>query len=359
MATPLATSVQTSTGTWATFPMGRLDEAANTFWQLFFQPHGASSWSNQVEATATATNGGLVLSSSSASLVVGVRPSADLKFTPVVATSNAGRSWSQGLIDAELATRPDALTEATRQQGLALVNNPGGAEVLASGDKSLSSWSRLTSQTALAHTGAGRSCRLSALTAVGFAGDRPLVGGDCERPGKVGLFTQAGPGWSLALVALPAALADGTSEVLSLGVTGTGAGAPTGTAALVAVRAAGAAHLVLTWPGTAGRWLTSPSFLLQPGAEVVSYGSAGDGRMFVLVMLTSGSEQLVVVGARSGWQVLPSPPRGTETVAFAASMVSAFVPNTTKLTIWSLGTGRRSWAKRQSAQVALQFGSSP
>ena len=59
--TPLATSVQTLDGTWATIPMGRLDEPLNTFWQLFYRPNGAVAWSNRVEATATATNGGLVL----------------------------------------------------------------------------------------------------------------------------------------------------------------------------------------------------------------------------------------------------------------------------------------------------------
>ena len=77
--TPLATSVQTAAGTWATIPMGHLGQPLNTFWQLFFQPPGATSWSNQVEATATATNGGLVLASAGdRSVIVGVRPSVRL-----------------------------------------------------------------------------------------------------------------------------------------------------------------------------------------------------------------------------------------------------------------------------------------
>ncbi len=110
--TPLATSVQTATGTWATLPMGRLDQPLNTFWQLLFRPAGATSWSNQVEATATATNGGLVLSPRGGSLIVGVLPSVDLTFTPLVATADRGRSWSTGLITAGLAARPDALASA-------------------------------------------------------------------------------------------------------------------------------------------------------------------------------------------------------------------------------------------------------
>ena len=64
--TPLATSIQTAQGTWATVAMGHLDDPDNTFWQLFFRPAGSIAWSNQVEATATATNGGLVLARSAA-----------------------------------------------------------------------------------------------------------------------------------------------------------------------------------------------------------------------------------------------------------------------------------------------------
>ena len=96
--TPLATSVQTAAGTWATIAMGHLGQPLNTFWQLFFQPPGATSWSNQVEATATATNGGLVLASAGdRSVIVGVRPSVRLSFTPLIATSNGpvrGRTGS-------------------------------------------------------------------------------------------------------------------------------------------------------------------------------------------------------------------------------------------------------------------------
>ena len=123
--TPLATSVQTSDGTWATIPMGRLDEPLNTFWQLFYRPNGSVRWSNRVEATATATNGGLVLASAGPSLLVGVRPSVDLTFTPLISTSDGGRSWSDGLVAKEMAARPDALATAAGH-ALALVNSRCG-----------------------------------------------------------------------------------------------------------------------------------------------------------------------------------------------------------------------------------------
>ncbi len=88
--TPLATSVQTSAGTWATVPMGNLQQPLNTFWQLFFRAPGAASWSNKVEAAATATNGGLVLASAEGrSVIVGIRPSARLTFSHLITTSDA------------------------------------------------------------------------------------------------------------------------------------------------------------------------------------------------------------------------------------------------------------------------------
>ena len=62
LPTPLATSVPAGGGTWATVAMGDLGQPLNTFWQLLFRPAG-TMWSDHVEATAVATNGGLVLAS--------------------------------------------------------------------------------------------------------------------------------------------------------------------------------------------------------------------------------------------------------------------------------------------------------
>ena len=49
--TPLATSLESAGATWATIPMGNLDQPLNTFWQLFELPQGATRWSNQVQST--------------------------------------------------------------------------------------------------------------------------------------------------------------------------------------------------------------------------------------------------------------------------------------------------------------------
>ena len=78
----LATSVQTSAGTWATVPMGHLDQPLNTFWQLFFRASGTSSWSNATSTLATATNGGLIIATPDGqSVEVGIRPANRLTFS--------------------------------------------------------------------------------------------------------------------------------------------------------------------------------------------------------------------------------------------------------------------------------------
>ena len=156
LPTPLATSVQAGGGTWATVAMGDLGQPLDTFWQLLFRPSGASSWSDRVEATAVATNGGLVLASGSDSLVVGVRPSNDLTFSPLISTSNGGRSWSNGLLNQGLVSRPQALASA-RRRALAIVQGGEGAQVLRD-TKDSSAWQPVTTVRALASTPSSRAC---------------------------------------------------------------------------------------------------------------------------------------------------------------------------------------------------------
>ena len=105
----LATSIETSAGSWVTVPMGHLDQPLNTFWQLFFRPRGARQWSNTASALAVATNGGLVLATDAGkSLTIGIRPTNYLAYSPLIVTSNA-RSWSSATPLGALAEQPDAL----------------------------------------------------------------------------------------------------------------------------------------------------------------------------------------------------------------------------------------------------------
>ncbi len=355
LPTPLATSVQTSAGTWATVPMGDLQQPLNTFWQLFFRPPGAASWSNQVEAAATATNGGLVLASGEGrSLIVGIRPSARLTYSPLITTSDAGRSWSDGLVTEGLAARPDALAANASGQALALVNDRDGTEVLSSaGD--LSNWRPVVSQSALAAApGPGQSCGLGSLTAVGYLADQALIGGSCSRPGVVALFGQSGGAWRLVGPALPRSLERGRVEVLGLGA------ARASTFALVGVSSGNRTNIVAAWSGTRGRWSTSSSLTLRPDEQLASFGPAGGSGLFVLLREASGADGLFVSeGSTSAWRELPSPPPGTTTVAFGAGApVVALVAGATVATVWSLGPTSSTWTESQVIHVPIQYGSS-
>ena len=88
-AVPLATSMASTVGTWVVLPMGHLHDPENTFWQMLFEPTGSTTWSNQVEATAVATNGGVVLAATPGGAVIaGVRPANKLRYSPLVVTTD-------------------------------------------------------------------------------------------------------------------------------------------------------------------------------------------------------------------------------------------------------------------------------
>jgi hypothetical protein len=351
IAVPLATSIHTAAGTWAAVAMGHLDDPLNTFWQLFYRPAGAVEWSNQVGATAVATNGGLVLAANGGrTLVVGVRPTNLLTFSPLLATSNGGRSWSNGLSPGGLARRPYALATGPSGQGLALVDSHGVAQVLAS-PTGLTGWAPLVTEAGLA----GSSCGLRALTAVGYLGTGAVVAGACDRPGVVGLFSSTAGGWTLIGPSLPSQLAGGRVEVLALLAAGAGL------RVLLAVAAPTGTSLLGAWtPGPGRAWTTSPPLPLTASQTLVSVGpDSGDG-MFVLVSGASGRENLYVVhGPGQSWGALPAPPPGTATVAFQPDRTTdALAVNDTLLTVSTAGPHSSGWTKSQTLNVDIPFGSS-
>lgn len=353
LATPLATSVPTSVGTWATFPMGRLSQKKNTFWQLFFRPPASSSWSNKVEATATATNGGLVLASGGGpAMVVGVRPSLDLTFTPLISTSDGARSWSDGLISQRLAARPSALAAGAHGRMLALVSAGGGSEVIGTAGN-LSAWRPLVTRRALAAGPAGRACGLTSLTAVGFLASRPVVAGACAEPGAVGIFSLREGQWRSAGPELGPALRRQGAQVLGMGRS------QGRTWALLALSSPGGPALVACWSRAGGRWAVSPPLTLSPVERLASYGPGAAGGLYVLVRGRGGKERLSMSQQGRSWQLLAPPPAGTATLAEgAASALDAFVPSGKLLTISALAPGAHRWVKAQTVHVAIQYGSS-
>lgn len=365
--TPLATSIQGAGGTWAAVPMGHLDQPLNTFWQLFFRPTSSDSWSDKVQVTAVATNGGLVLASpgsggssatSGASLLVGVPAAYKLTFSPLVFTSDAGKSWSPGLLPGGLAKHPDALAVAPSGQALALVYKGGGAEVL-SDSGGLSSWSALSTASSIAKSDAGRRCGVASVTAVAYIASVPLIGASCTKAGSVGIFTDAAGNLRALGPTLPSSLAGGDVEVLSLTSSGTG------TVALLASTTRAGSSLVGAWTTDGGqRWNLSAPLDLPPSETVASYGPGIGNGEFVLAKDEAGAGQgggriEVVSGPGKAWSQLPTAPAGTATLAFGASgRVEALAVDDTLLTVWSLDGKSSSWVKGQVVSVPVQFGSS-
>jgi len=352
---PLATSLQSAAGTWATLPMGHLTQPLNTFWQLFFRPTGTTAWANEVDATATATNGGLVLASAAGQpFIAAVRPANLLHFSPLISTTDGGRSWSNGLLPKGLGASPDALSTAPGGPTLALVESGLHAQVLASaGD--LSTWRTLTTARRLASGEGGTACGLLSLTAVASLAGHAIVGASCSRPGVVGIFTARGSTWTLDRLTLPRSIRQGRVQVLAL------EGSPSGLSALLASTAKSGTTLVAARTDGTG-WTVSPGPVVAPGRHLISFGPTAGTGLFALLSAPSGAVRLVVdSGSGGAWQQMPSPPPGTATVAFdpdAAPTVAAFAVHKSTVTVWTLAAADGQWAKGQVIHVKIQFGSS-
>jgi hypothetical protein len=352
---PLATTLRTPAGTWATLPMGHLSDPANTFWQLFFEPRGTGPWSDRVEATGVATNGGIVMAATAKSLVVGVLPSALLRFSPLLASTNWGRSWSTGLVQGGLARAPSALAAAPTGQVLALAGAAkGGPDVLSStmGPSALLSWRLLATAKAFSKAAGSLLCGPVGLTAVAFDRDQPAAGTRCTKAGALGVFEESAGGWAIAgRVPIPA---QGPAEVVGF-VPTTG-----GLAALAETRGRGrqGPKVFVAWHSPAGPWRASPPLDVPPGVQLASFGPASGAGVFVLL---AGAKERLEISPGFGlrWYELPAPPAGTETLAFGANgrqPAQALVARASTFSAWDLVKG--AWRRGQVVHVKIEYGSS-
>ena len=340
---PLATSLITAQGAWAIAVMGKPADPHNSFWQLFARPAGASRWS-LVTPPAVADNGGLVAAGAPGGtwMLVGVRPSQGLTFSPLAMSSDTGQNWTPGLVDAALAGVPDALAVGASGQILALLHDgtieqaPGAAAAAAG------QWSPLTTLGTLAASAPGRSCGLVAVTAVSFApGNVPLAAGSCQRPGVAGIFAQAGGTWQAAGPALPAGSGGDQARVLGLAAT------TDGNAALLR---AGTGLLAAWSHGTA--WTVSAPVQAAGGIAASGFGPGGSAWV-----LPGGGRAQTIAGPGASWRALPPLPAGTATLApgpgggYDALAVSGSV-----LTVWRLDAA--AWARAQVIDVPIEYGSS-
>jgi hypothetical protein len=341
---PLSTSLVTSQGTWAVTVMGGSAASDNNFWQLFVRPTGASNWS-LVTPGGVADNGGLVAASGTggASLLVGFRPSQGLTFSPLATSSDTGKNWVPGLLDAALANVPDAMAVAPSGQSLALLQDGGIETAATAAAATAGQWSPLTSLSALAATAPGRGCGLVAVNAVTFGPNNvPMAAGSCVRRGVAGIFADTGGTWQAAGPTLPGGSGGDQVQVLGLAAT---AG---GNAALLLA----GSDLMAAW-SAAGRWTVSAPIA---GAESVTASGFGPGGS-VWVLLGGGRAE-TVSGPGSAWRALPTPPTGVATLAPGPSVdgYDALAVSGSRLTVWRLaGT---AWAKAQVINVPIAYGSS-
>jgi hypothetical protein len=337
---PLATSAATSNGTWATFAMGHLDDPANTFWEEFVLPTGADRW---VERTPpdVADNGGLVTAPTADGVVVGFRPSVDLKFSPLASTSDGGATYTPGLLPDGLANVPDSLSVTDSGHATALTPT----QVLTSTAK-LSAWQPVSTVAAITASPAGQACGAQGLTAVLATESGLFVGAACSSPGVVGLLQQSASAFVSVGLQLPAAQAKGRVEVLRV-VQYKGE-----IAALLGVRDGAVTSYLAAWnaaPGTSP-WTLSPA-LAATGALTSTAVAAGGG----FAVLTANSAA-VIAERGTTWTPLPPPPAGVATLAVSPSRTDAIVVDNATFIDYQLTSGH--WVKAQTTQVAIPYGSS-
>jgi hypothetical protein len=346
---PLSTSLVTAQGTWAIAVMGGSAASHNAFWQLFVRPAGASRWS-LVTPQGVADNGGLVAAGGSTSLVVGFRPSQSLVFSPLATSTDTGKNWTPGLLDAGLADTPGAIAIDPSGRALALLQDGTITAAPTASAAAAGQWTPLTTGNALAASAPGRSCGLVGVSAVSFGPNKdPMAAGSCTRPGVAGVFTETGGTWRSAGLVLPGT-GPGKSAVQVLGLAATASGN-------VALLAAGNSLLAAWWDGT--RWTVSDP-VAAGAVQALGFGAGGSAWL-----LLGGGRAETIGGAGGSWQALPPVPSGTMTLAPAGTATLAPGPgggydalavSGSKLTVWRLAQG--AWAKVQLITVPIVYGSS-
>ncbi len=342
--------------------MGGSAAQENNFWELFVRPATAAPWRLATPA-GVADNGGLEVAGTGASLVTGFRPSQDLTFSPLAATTDDGASWSPaGPLSPGLAAAPDALTTGPGGRLIALTGG-GSAQLGTGGGKT---WTLLSSVAALTAAPAGQACGPTGFTAAAFSGSgAPMRAADCSRPGTVGIFADRSGAWHPAGPALPASLAGEDIGVLRLTASGNGI------VALLRARSGAAASLIAAWSGAGGGpWTLSAP--LPIGASQLRATSSGAGKTIGVILTGGRGETLAAPG--SAWRPLPPLPAWAATLTLGpGSRVDALTAHGGTLSDWQLGphpsgpgtagagttaADRASWRLTQTVHVTIPYGSS-
>jgi hypothetical protein len=344
VAVPLSTSLVTAQGTWAIAVMGGSAASENNFWQLFVRPAGASQWS-LATPPGVADNGGLVAAGTGKSLVIGFRPSQDLAFSPLATSTDTGKDWTPGLLDADLANDPGAIAVDPAGRTLALLQDGVIQTAATAGAAAAGQWSELTTRQALAASAPGRSCGLRGLEAVSFGvSETPMAVGSCERPGVAGVFVDTSGTWRSAGLTLPAEFRGDRAQVLGLSANSGGN---------VALLLAGDSLLAAWSNGT--NWTVSAPVAGVGSGSVRASGFGTGGSTWVL--LSGGRAETISGPGAAAWEALPAVPAGTATLApVPGGGYDALTVSGSNLTVWRLTKG--AWAQSQVIKVPIEYGSS-
>lgn len=344
---PLATSLASAGGqTWAVVAAGGSAASKDSFWELLTRPAASARW-DLATPPGVASNGGLAAAAPAAGqrLDIAFRPSQHLTFSPLALTSDGGKTWATGLIDAPLAAVPDALAAGSGTM-LTLLADGAIDQAAAPG----TSWTRLAAPGAIAATAAGRRCQVIGLTAVALTvSGTPLAAASCARPGNTGVFARAAGTWRAAGPAVPATLANRPVRVLRL------TGTASGDTALLQAGTGAAASLLAAWTSDGTRWTVSSPLRAGTG-KVTASGTGPGGAAWVLL---PGGHAGIVSGPGSPWRELPATPRGTAALAAGPgdSAVEALAVSGSKLTVSEL-TPAGTWSNTQVISMPIQHGSS-
>jgi hypothetical protein len=349
---PLAAAATTGQGAWGIVEMGG-PAGENNYWELLARPSGSARWS-LVTPPGVADNGGMAMTPAGVrSLAVGFQPSDNLRFSPLATSADGGGTWSPGVLDASLASVPDALAVAPASGREFALLSSGAIDQAAKG---AASWSTLAGAGSVAASSAGRGCALGALGAVSVTPTgTPLAAGDCGHPGVAGIFGYSGGAWHAVGPTLSGGAAGEKVTVLRLTGTATG-----NTAVLLA-----GDRLYAAWTGDGGgHWTVSPPLRIV-GTSVVSVAfgpaRAGGARQPggpVGVLLADGNAA-TIGGPAGAWQSAPATPSGTAVLAFPGSAgLQALAVRGATVTVWQLAstgklaaTGTSPPGKWTAAQV--------
>jgi len=359
----MATSVSTSTESWAVLPMA----ADPAFWEVFVRAGNSASW-KLVTPPGVADNGGLVVSAGGDdSLTVAVRPSQHLVFSPLAATANGGASWSAGPpLAAAVAASPDAF--AAHGAELVALLTDGGVETSADAG---ATWSVIAKPGAIAASAAGQGCGGAVqVTSVSFVlatiaftstnvpvtSTEVLAGGTCGTAGGTALFSYSpGTGWQRVSLPVSGHLVRLTGAMaLVQGKSGLSAlwrGA--GTYAYWSANGSTASPSASTPQPAPTNWSTSAA--LPASGQVIASGSLLDGAWVLL----PGGRAATIAGPGQQWTLLPPVPAKTTVLAAGPdSATDALAVSGDTLTVWRLAPKATVWQKAEAVSVPVQDGSS-